>query len=286
MISLRDALGEDDWLSSMMLLFRNEMHKHNILIIVEGITDIKFFNAYRLDNRFIYESPENGKREVISAVNQLREAGNDAVYGICDADFDGLSGISHNGVFFTDAHDLEMMLVKGGVVDKFIMTHTERKLIQGNLAEVFCRDVKINILCACYRLGLLKWFNYLNHSKLNFKGMNYREFININKTEVIVDDMEYIRYVLSRSRAVAEQLNAGVLLEGMRKLELMSPEHFSICNGHDFTCILKMMYETDISVNRNMRLDEIDNYLRLCYDQPTFKPTRLRTSLNQLLALH
>ncbi|ALH84787.1 TPA: DUF4435 domain-containing protein [Klebsiella pneumoniae] len=286
MISLRDALGEDDWLSSMMLLFRNEMHKHNILIIVEGITDIKFFNAYRLDNRFIYESPENGKREVISAVNQLREAGNDAVYGICDADFDGLSGISHNGVFFTDAHDLEMMLVKGGVVDKFIMTHTERKLIQGNLAEVFCRDVKINILCACYRLGLLKWFNYLNHSKLNFKGMNYREFININKTEVIVDDMEYIRYVLSRSRAVAEQLNAGVLLEGMRKLELMSPEHFSICNGHDFTCILKMMYETDISVNRNMRLDEIDNYLRLCYDQPTFKTTRLHTSLNQLLALH
>lgn len=286
MISLRDALGEDDWLSSMMLLFRNEMHRHNILIIVEGITDIKFFNAYRLDNRFIYESPENGKREVISAVNQLREAGNDAVYGICDADFDGLSGISHNGVFFTDAHDLEMMLVKGGVVDKFIMTHTERKLIQGNLAEVFCRDVKINILCACYRLGLLKWFNYLNHSKLNFKGMNYREFININKTEVIVDDMEYIRYVLSRSRAVAEQLNAGVLLEGMRKLELMSPEHFSICNGHDFTCILKMMYETDISVNRNMRLDEIDNYLRLCYDQPTFKTTRLHTSLNQLLALH
>lgn len=286
MISLRDALGEDDWLSSMMLLFRNEMHKHNILIIVEGITDIKFFNAYRLNNRFIYESPENGKREVISAVNQLRQAGNDAVYGICDADFDGLSGISHNGVFFTDAHDLEMMLVKGGVVDKFIMTHTDRKLIQGNLAEVFCRDVKINILCACYRLGLLKWFNYLNHSKLNFKGMNYREFININKTKVIVDDMEYIRYVLSRSRAVAEQLNVGVLLEGMRKLELMSPEHFSICNGHDFTCILKMMYETDISVNRNMRLDEIDNYLRLCYDQPTFKTTRLHTSLNQLLALH
>lgn len=286
MISLRDALGQDDWLSSMMLLFKNEMHKHNILIIVEGLTDIKFFNAYRLDNRFIYESPENGKREVISAVNQLRQAGNDAVYGICDADFDGLSGISHNGVFFTDAHDLEMMLVKGGVVDKFIMTYTDRKLIQGNLAEVFCRDVKINILCACYRLGLLKWFNYLNHSKLNFKGMNYREFININKTEVVVNDIEYIRYVLSRSRAIAEQLNVGVLLEGMRKLELMSPEHFSICNGHDFTCILKMMYETDISVNRNMRLDEIDNYLRLCYDQPTFKTTTLHTSLNQLLALH
>lgn len=45
-------------------------------------------------------------------------------------------------VFFTDAHDLEMMLVKGGVVDKFIMTHTERKLIQGNLAEVFVAMLK------------------------------------------------------------------------------------------------------------------------------------------------
>lgn len=286
MISLRDALSGDDWLSSMMLLFRNEMNKCQILIIVEGLTDIKFFNAYRLDNRFIYESPENGKREVISAVRELRQAGNDAVYGICDADFDSLSGISHNGVFYTDAHDLEMMLVKGGVVDKFIMTHTDRKLIQGELAEAFCLDVKINILCACYRLGLLKWFNYLTHSNLNFKGMTHRQFIHINKTEVTVNDIGYINHVLSRSGAVGRQLDAGTLLGEMRKLELMSPDHFSICNGHDFTCILKMMYETDISVNKNMRLDEIDNYLRLCYDQPTFKTTSLHTSLNSLLSLH
>ncbi|KOO17839.1 hypothetical protein AC068_15330, partial [Morganella morganii] len=83
MMSLRDAVSEDDWLSSMMLLFRSEMNRHRILIVVEGITDIRFFNAYRLDNRIIYESPENGKREVISAVSQLRLAGNDAVYGVC-----------------------------------------------------------------------------------------------------------------------------------------------------------------------------------------------------------
>ncbi|WP_350238056.1 DUF4435 domain-containing protein [Pectobacterium colocasium] len=154
MMSLRDAVSEDDWLSSMMLLFRSEMNRRRILIVVEGITDIRFFNAYRLDNRMIYESPENGKREVISAVSQLRHAGNDAVYGVCDADFDELSGIHYEGVFYTDAHDLEMMLVKGGVVDKFIMSHTDRKLIQGELAESFCRDVKMNILCACYKIGL------------------------------------------------------------------------------------------------------------------------------------
>uniref|UniRef100_UPI00157B0526 DUF4435 domain-containing protein n=2 Tax=Enterobacterales TaxID=91347 RepID=UPI00157B0526 len=99
MISLRNAVSEEDWLSSMMLLFRSKMYSHRILIIVEGITDIKFFNTYRLDNRLIYESPENGKREVISAVNELRQAGNDAVYGICDADFDGLSGVIHNAIF-------------------------------------------------------------------------------------------------------------------------------------------------------------------------------------------
>ncbi|WP_193907377.1 hypothetical protein [Klebsiella pneumoniae] len=108
---------------------------------------------------------------------------------------------------------------------------------------------------------------------------NFNQRVSLGRNDLLIR-------TFPRSRAVAEQLNAGVLLEGMRKLELMSPEHFSICNGHDFTCILKMMYETDISVNRNMRLDEIDNYLRLCYDQPTFKTTRLHTSLNQLLALH
>ena len=55
MISLRNAVSEEDWLSSMMLLFRSKMYSHRILIIVEGITDIKFFNTYRLDNRLIYE---------------------------------------------------------------------------------------------------------------------------------------------------------------------------------------------------------------------------------------
>lgn len=65
MTSLRDAISEEDWLSSMMLLFRNEMNSRCILVVVEGITDIKFFNSYRVDNRLIYESPENGKREVI-----------------------------------------------------------------------------------------------------------------------------------------------------------------------------------------------------------------------------
>ncbi|HFP9309012.1 DUF4435 domain-containing protein [Raoultella ornithinolytica] len=286
MISLRNAVREEDWLSSMMLLFRSKMYSHRILIIVEGITDIKFFNTYRLDNRLIYESPENGKREVISAVNELRQAGNDAVYGVCDADFDGLSGVTHNAIFYTDTHDLEMMLVKGGVIDKFIMMHTKREFIQGDMADTFCRDIKINILCACYRIGLLKWYNYLNHSKLNFKGMTHKEFVCINNTEVTVNDGAYIHHILARSKSSEKDLNVSYLYNEMRKLELMSPDHFSICNGHDFTCILKMMYETDISINRNMRLDEIDNYLRMSYDHPTFKTTKLHTSLSNLLKMH
>lgn len=286
MTSLRDAITEEDWLSSMMLLFRNEMNTRNILIVVEGITDIKFFNAYRIDNRLIYESPENGKREVISAVNELRQAGNDAVYGICDADFDGLSGVSYNGIFYTDAHDLEMMLVKGGVVDKFIMMHTDRKIIQGDKAEAFCQEVKMNILAACYRLGLLKWYNYINHSGLNFKGMSHRDFISFNNTMITVDDRAYIQHIVSRSRSFNSNLSISDLYNEMRHLELMSPEHFSICNGHDFTCILKMMYETELSVKRNMRLDEIDSYLRMSYDQPTFRTTNLHASLNNLLQLH
>lgn len=284
-MSLRDAVSEDDWLSSMILLFRSEMNRRRILILVEGITDIRFFNAYRLDNRIIYESPENGKREVISAVSQLRHAGNDAVYGVCDADFDELSGVNYEGVFYTDAHDLEMMLVKGGVVDKFIMSYTDRKLIQGELAETFCHDVKMNILCACYKIGLLKWYNYLTHSNLNFKGITYRDFVSVNSTEVLVDDSEYISHVIKRSR-VGEHFNTEDLFNEMRKLELMSPDHFSICNGHDFICILKMMYGTNISVNRSMRLDEIDSYMRMSYDNHTFRTTKLYNCLKQLLILH
>lgn len=243
MMSLRNAVSEDDWLSSMMLLFRNEMNQRCILIVVEGISDIRFFNAHRLDNRIIYESPENGKREVISAVSQLRRTGNNAVYGVCDADFDELSGINHEGGFYTDAHDLEMMLVKGGVVDKFIMSHTDRKLIQGELANIFCYDVKMNILCACYKIGLLKWYNYLTHSNLNFKGINYRDFVNVNRTDVVVDESKYINHVLSsqalpsldgqtsrrkkHSRKKSQRsLNQNDMLEALQQLQTRGQEIF------------------------------------------------------------
>jgi hypothetical protein len=286
MTSLQNAISEEDWLSSMVLLFRNNMFSNCILIIVEGVTDIKFFNTYRLDNRLIYDSPENGKREVISAVEELRQAGNDAVYGICDADFDALSGVTYDGVFYTDTHDLEMMLVQGGVVDKFILMNTDRKYTQGDLADSFCREVKMSILCACYRLGLLKWYNYISHSGLNFKGMVHRNFITIDNNEITVDNDEYIRYIIARSRPNLSGRDITELQNEMHKLELMSPDHFSICNGHDFSCILKMLYDTDLSVNKNMRLDEIDNYMRLSYDQPTFRTTKLHTSLSSLLELH
>lgn len=200
MSSLRDAIGEEDWMSTMLMAMRNGMNRDRILVVVEGITDISFFNTHRLDDRILYDSPESGKNEVIRAVSTLRSAGNDAVYGVCDADFDRLSDVSHEGTNFTDAHDLEMMLVEGGVVDKFIMHFAQRRLTSGALAVPFCQTVKQSVLLVSYRLGLLKWFNYLNRAGLNFKGMRYQDFISVSGTDVAVDEMAYISHILARSR--------------------------------------------------------------------------------------
>jgi len=286
MSSLRDAIGEEDWMSTMLMAMRNGMNSNRILVVVEGITDISFFNTHRLDDRILYDSPESGKSEVIRAVSTLRSAGNDAVYGVCDADFDTLSNVSHEGIYFTDAHDLEMMLIEGGVVDKFIMHFAKRNLTSGPLAAPFCHRIKQSILLASYRLGLLKWFNYLTESGLNFKGMRYPSFITVNGTDVVVDEMAYIGHVIARSPGRRTSLGTEDLLNEMRRLDMTTPDCYTICNGHDFVYLLKMLFDTPVSVKNSMRLDEIDSYMRMSYDRQIFSATRLHSSLSRLLTQH
>lgn len=286
MSTLRESIDQEDWLSSMLLIMRNEMNREKILVLVEGASDISFFNSYRFSDRILYDSPDSGKKEVITAVSQLRDAGKDTVYGICDADFDRLSNINYDGIYYTDAHDLEMMLIEGGVVDKFIMHFTNPNLIQGNDAPPFCLKIKQTILCACYRLGLLKWFNYLNRCDMNFKGMKYRDFVTVTASEISVDEIAYYSHILGRSRNIKINLDVVALQKEIRKLEIMDPDHYAICNGHDFIYLLKMMYDTSVSIRNNMRLDEVDSYLRLSYDLRIFSATRLHTDLNNILIRH
>lgn len=128
-------------------------------------------------------------------------------------------------------------------INKYVMSHTDRKLIQGELANIFCYDVKMNILCACYKIGLLKWYNYLTHSNLNFKGINYRDFVNVNRTDVVVDESKYINHVLSsqalpsldgqtsrrkkHSRKKSQRsLNQNDMLEALQQLQTRGQEIF------------------------------------------------------------
>lgn len=286
MSSLRDTLREEDWLSTMLLSMRNDINSGRILILVEGLSDISFFNSHRLDDRLIYDSPENGKLEVIKSVCELRRAGNDAVYGVCDADFDRLSNVHYEGVYYTDAHDLEMMLIEGGVVDKFIMHFSVRSLTSGAHGGVFCHEIKSRILVACYKIGLLKWYNYLNNCKMNFKGMKYADFITIVDGDFVVDSVGYIEHILGKSPRVDRNLTSELLHFEVKRLQMMESDYYAICNGHDFIYLLKMLFDTQISTRNNMRVDEVESYLRFSYNRDVFSTTRLHSSLYCLLSKH
>lgn len=66
----------------------------------------------------------------------------------------------------------------------------------------------------------------------------------------------------------------------------MSPDKYAICNGHDFVYLLKMLFDTPVSVRNSMRLDEIDSYMRMSYDRQIFSATQLHSSLTSLLIRH
>ncbi|HHR5538612.1 TPA: DUF4435 domain-containing protein [Klebsiella quasipneumoniae] len=286
MSSLQNTITQDDWTGTMILLSRNPVYEGKVFFILEGTTDIAFFNTNVSHEKIHYDTPNCGKPEVIKAVNTLRCHGNNRVYGVCDADFDHISGVTYDNIYFTDFHDLEMMLIEGGVVDKFIDSHTKHDFLRDKNREQFKIDIKNKILTACYSIGILKWLNYRLTLNLNFKGMRYLEFISIQGTDITFNLNNYINHISERSPRRQIAYNEERIIAEYNTLNSNQEDYRNICNGHDFMHILALMFRGDFSTDRNMSKEKVEPLMRMGYNSERFQQTILYSSIEQTLVRH
>lgn len=291
MSSLREAVTLTDWADSMILLFKSALYANKILLVLEGETDISFFNANAYDERIHFDSPCCGKPEVIKAVNEIRSEGNEKCYGICDADFDNLSGIQYENIYLTDFHDLEMMLIAGGVVDRFIDMFTKHSYIISLNRSEFKDRIKKSILEVCYSIGILKWLNYNNHLLLRFKSMRYADFVTVNKELVEFNLDGYIQHVISRSGRLADGYDFERIKNEYQALlnqnvGFQNANYLNVCNGHDFMYILSMVFQGELSTDRNMNKERVETHMRIGYHRDIFRTTGLYNCIEQALVFH
>ncbi|MEA3282421.1 MAG: DUF4435 domain-containing protein [Euryarchaeota archaeon] len=246
------------------------------ILIVEGSTDARVYG------RLVSETkcrliPATGKNKAIGALELLENSGFSGVLTIVDADFQRLNGIEPNSsnLLLTNSHDLETMILHSDALDNVLSEFGSAEKI----AELG-KPIRDILLESGLPVGYLRWLSsrMKDNLSLKFKELSFDMFVDAQTLRVSIDNL--IREL---------KINSGdsTLDENTTKLKIMALggegyDPWQVCSGHDLVQILSISL---INVFGNPRRgetatpDNIDVALRLAYNHPHFRLTRIHNSI-------
>ncbi|EQD32125.1 hypothetical protein B1A_19608 [mine drainage metagenome] len=221
----------------------------------------------------------NGKDNALEIMAILGNSNFKGVLAIVDTDFWVVENVrfTNPNVLTTDAHDLETMLIFSNALDKVLAEFGSTTKL-GTTGKPL-RDILVELALPIGFLRLISTPTRKN-LQLNFKEMQYGNFIDLKKIKIDMEKM--ISEVQVKSR------NSKIDVKKL-KLEIESctkkTNNFIkyICSGDDLVEILTLIL---INVVGNYRSKNIDSHslraiLRLAYDYDSFSVTDLYASVRK-----
>ena len=264
-----------------------------ILVLVEGESDKKLYKRLLgfLEGCYVQtitqaikkEQPASGgnKQAVIAFLRNLEpEAQNLDIIAIVDADFDHLdpdNAAQLPNLFRTDTHDLETLMLKSPVFDKILDEFgSEEKLSEQEA------DLRGVLLRLGQPLGYLLWISLREDLGLSFEGLEFRKFIDDRK--LTLNEAEMLKTVKNRSspQAKAKIPDLSQLQDKIQAYQQEEHDPWQVCCGHHLVAILALALQKAIGTNNAKDVDPktvLDRELRLAYESPYFRETKLYAAL-------
>jgi hypothetical protein len=265
---MREYLTADDICNQISM---NRSVFKGTFLLAEGNTDLRLYSKFT-EKDSVRIIPAHSKSNVIKAVNKMGARRDGKILGIVDRDIDELKGRNVSPpIFYTDYRDLEMMLITSTALEDALTEYGDPDRI-----DKFQRQygpIRKVIIESSYPLGLLMYLSYLRGYNLNFKGLDFRTFI--DKRTLRMDIQKMVQAVISNTYG-SELSSRNVL----KDLQLQMAEHKDsqlIARGHDTVDVLLIGLRDNFgSYNANM-LNEgsLGGALRLAYDSDDFSSTTL-----------
>lgn len=271
---MRKYVDENDKKNEIRMLFRHPLYKNRIIVIVEGGSDVRLFRGLFHCERTKVE-PIDGKKELLSAMNDLSIEYPEQVLAICDADHENITGTAkmaeEYSVYMTDCHDAELMMMQSPALESFIHEYSASEDVS---------DIKNNLfdvaLKAAYPIGILRWINYENKLNLNFKGLNFNEFVNTDNLDVAINMQSLVNILLGRSGLKPPFVDYSYLISKIDIYTQKNESGIQVCCGHDVSNLIAIIYrQKSVSIDRNMDVKKVETALRLSYQKEYFFDTKL-----------
>jgi len=246
--------------------------KDKVFVLLEGKTDIKLFrNIFNPEKTYITQI--NGKEKIKRALEILQEEGYLKIFGIKDSDFDNLENITYENInlFITDYADMEIHMIESSAFESII-----NEFASENCYKIFLDTLKANLYNETISVGYTRWFNERLSKNINFKRLNYENFINKSECNISIDSNKLINEIINISG-----LNKSEIVREIENLKSISDDYLQICNGHDITKLLAYLFNHQGNSDKtNIKQERIEEALRLSYSLNDFKQTKLYSDLN------
>ena len=277
-----DMASPDRLLSS--ILFIRPPKDNNAILIVEGNTDIKFYNSFVNDEKYVilsdvfdnFDGIRGGKKDkVIETIKMANKDGIKGIIGIVDADFDNLLDGIHivDNLYRTDTHDLESMLLKSKKPLKKILKkyHKANHLI----TDTHVSETQTILLETSKYIGCALWCSNECQWMIDFENFP----INICIDDKCNLDFEKT-YDLLKRKSSEDTLSLETIESKVSRKVSENNDLWQICRGKEMLRVLAMYIKHNIK-SGNYGYDNLRDDFILAFNEEDFKETILYMSMKE-----
>ena len=252
--------------------FEKTLHKGTFLL-VEGSKDYKFFKMFIDKNQckpIICDGKEN-----LDVIISETYPNSKSILGIRDLDYARImnSLLSCNNIFYTDYHDLEILIYSSDTFNNIIDNFGSQEKI-ANFSRTNNISVFQYLLQNASTIGFFRLISEQNNLNINFENINFEKFIDKNTVKVDIERLVEHLININRSRIT---LQKEKLLHLLSEAKLKNYNLLEICNGHDFTVLFNYSLRKLIGTinSTNLPIDIFEANIRIAYDSKFLKKTKL-----------
>lgn len=266
MNSITDSITREDMIAEIKLLLDGDITHKKVVIVVEGLDDIKFINSMCFDSDNTVIQSYSGKIGVLDIIDNYKEE--KRVIAILDRDY-SISTYSDN-VFYYDYCCLEMMLISNN--DNFANIYNE--YVFSNKWDY--EKLRLHCLNQLRCISFLRKINWEKSLGINFNKISINNLYNCNEIKMIdFRDMINKRH----NSFFIENEDIYKEIQFYYKQEENYEELLNITNGHDFCELLANIARENTGKGTSKEI--IQRALRCSYRKEDFCNTMLYKNLKE-----
>ncbi|WP_159580539.1 DUF4435 domain-containing protein [Marinoscillum sp. 108] len=258
-------------------------------VIVEGKKDYKFYSKF-FNSSEIRIVEAFGNERVIEVLQLLDDRGFNRDIGIIDLDFNRILGIDHqiDGLFVTDDHDIEVMVIKTDALVDVVNQYCSPKSIKDfessksttireELLKIGREIGYLKLAAKVYDLGLVFKPKMADGNQLRYNKLMDNNFDFAGKN-VLIETI--VNFSNGKSDCIKSQAEINMAFDAIKQ---KSYPDYELVNGHDLANLLYLLMKKVLK-SKSKSLgdwDCVEDSLSLAYDSSDFKKTILFKELEK-----